>query len=166
MLTHGPMTGYRLREEIRASVGHFWQESFGQLYPTLRELEQEGLVARVGGGADRGEPVELTPAGREALRAWLAQEARSLSPERHELLLQLFFGRHADPGVIVAHLDRHRERLLQARERYRQIEQLVRAETSPDQPYWLATVRHGVLLVEAGLAWNAETAARLAEETS
>ena len=38
------MTGYGLRQAIAGSVGHFWQESFGQLYPTLRRLAQEGLV--------------------------------------------------------------------------------------------------------------------------
>lgn len=165
MLTHGPMTGYRLREEILASVGHFWHESFGQLYPTLAELESEGLVRRSGtGGATRAQPFELTDRGREDLRSWLATEAQSLSPERNELLLQLFFGRHAAPGVLAGHLRRHRERLLQAQERYRQIEQLLRAQTSPDQPYWMATVRHGLLLVDAGLTWNAETTTLLTEE--
>lgn len=165
MLTHGPMTGYRLRAEILGSVGHFWRESFGQLYPTLRELEQEGLVRRVDGttGAD---PFELTPAGRAALRDWLAQEARSLSPERNELLLQLFFGRHAAPGVVLGHLHRHREHLLQAQERYRQVEQALGAESSPDRPYWLATVRHGLHLVDAGLRWNTETTDLLREEPS
>lgn len=164
MLTHGPMTGYRLREEILRSVGHFWRESFGQLYPTLRQLEREGLVVRSGEDGDRAAPFELTPTGRDALRDWLAQEAQSLSPERNELLLQLFFGRHAAPGVLAGHLRRHRERLLQAQERYRQIEQLLRAQTSPDQPYWMATVRHGLLLVDAGLTWNAETTTLLTEE--
>lgn len=167
MLTHGPMSGYRLREEILATVGHFWHESFGQLYPTLTELEGEGLVRRAASdGATRAQPFELTVQGREALREWLATEARSLSPERNELLLQLFFGRHADRGVLVGHLRRHRERLVEARDRYRAIERALLAEDSPDQPYWLITVRHGLALVEAGLRWNAETIAHLQEDAS
>lgn len=32
------------RQEIGASVCHFWSESYGQVYPTLHELEREGLV--------------------------------------------------------------------------------------------------------------------------
>ncbi|WP_411722563.1 PadR family transcriptional regulator [Mycetocola sp.] len=32
-----PMTGYTLREEIRDTLGHFWSESFGQIYSTLAE---------------------------------------------------------------------------------------------------------------------------------
>lgn len=166
MLTHGPMSGYRLREEILASVGHFWHESFGQLYPTLTELEGEGLVRRADleGGA-RSQPFELTEQGREALRTWLATEAESLSPERNELLLQVFFGRHAAPGVLLGHLRRHRERLAEARERYLDIERVLLAEESPDSPYWLLTVRHGLTMVEAGLRWNAEATASLQEGT-
>lgn len=165
MLTHGPMSGYRLREEILASVGHFWHESFGQLYPTLTELEGEGLVRRAAlvGGA-RSQPYELTDQGRAALREWLTRQAQSLSPERNELLLQLFFGRHAEPGVLLGHLRRHRERLAEARERYRDIERALLAEDSPDRPYWLITVRHGLALLEAGLRWNDETTAHLQED--
>lgn len=163
MLTHGPMTGYRLREEIRSSVGHFWQESFGQLYPTLGRLEEEGLVRR--GGDGRGsDPFELTDAGWAELRTWLAREPESLSPDRNELLLQLFFGRHADPVALRGHLDRHRARLEEARERYEELERLVAAEDSPDRRYWLITVRHGLALVEAGLAWNADASALLDTE--
>lgn len=164
MLTHGPMSGYRMREEILASVGHFWHESFGQLYPTLTELEAEGLVRRAkGAGAARSQPFELTGEGREALREWLSSEAESLSPERNELLLQLFFGRHADPGVLLGHLRRHHDRLTEAQGRYRDIERALLAEDSPDQPYWLITVRHGLAMVDAGLRWNAETTADLQE---
>lgn len=179
MLTHGPMSGYRLREEILASVGHFWQESFGQLYPTLSELERDRLVRRSDdagtsgpsgtghtGSSARAKPYELTDRGREELRAWLATEAESLSLERNELLLQLFFGRHADPGVLLGHLRRHHERLVEAQDRYRGIEQMLLVEDSPDRPYWLMTVRHGLHLVEAGLRWNAETTAYLQEEAS
>ncbi|GAA5161266.1 PadR family transcriptional regulator [Ornithinimicrobium tianjinense] len=162
MLTHGPMTGYRLREEINGSVGHFWRESFGQLYPTLAQLEDEGLVRRT--GTTRSDPFELTDAGRGALRTWLAGEAESLTPERNELLLQLFFGREAPPGVLQGHLRRHWEALEQARSRYAALEQLVLAQDSPDRTYWLITVRHGIALVDATLAWNADASALLEED--
>lgn len=162
MLTHGPMTGYRLREEINGSVGHFWRESYGQLYPTLAQLEEEGLVRRT--GTTRSDPFDLTPAGRSALRSWLAAEAESLSPERNELLLQLFFGREAPPGVLQGHLRRHRETLQEARGRYAALERMVLAQDSPDRTYWLITVRHGIALVDAALAWHADASALLDEE--
>jgi PadR family transcriptional regulator AphA len=165
MLTLGPMTGYRLREEIRSTVGHFWQESFGQLYPALTRLEAEGL-ARRGGEGGRSDPWVITSAGRGALRDWLASEAESLSPERNELLLQLFFGRHAGPDVLQGHLARHRARLEEAQERYTELERLVSAQDSPDRTYWLITVRHGLALVAASLRWNADASALLSAEES
>ena len=40
------MTGYAVREAIRDVLGHFWNESFGQIYPTLAQLQRDGLVQR------------------------------------------------------------------------------------------------------------------------
>jgi PadR family transcriptional regulator AphA len=31
------MSGYDLGQTIRESIGHFWNESYGQIYPNLRE---------------------------------------------------------------------------------------------------------------------------------
>lgn len=163
MLTLEPMTGYGLREAIDASVGHFWQESYGQLYPTLHALEEEGLVAaeRTAGRGRRRRQYTITEAGREALRDWLGSAPESLAPNRSELLLKLFFGRHAATGVMQRHLERHRGALLASREEYRALENAVLDERSPDRPYWLATVRHGLVMVEAGLAWVDETMAEV-----
>jgi PadR family transcriptional regulator AphA len=159
MLTMGPMTGYRLREAIAESIGHFWNESFGQLYPTLHALAAEGLVESKRLDREGRSRLEyrLTDAGWEALRDWLATDAESLASSRSELLLQLFFGRHTEAAVLRRHLERHRAVLLETRMRYVAIEAAVLDERSPDRPYWLATVRHGLTLTEAGLAWVDQT---------
>src|ERR1035437_1832251 len=47
-LSVAPMTGYALREAIRDVLGHFWSESFGQIYPTLTALERNGHIRRLG----------------------------------------------------------------------------------------------------------------------
>ena len=44
LLTIEPMSGYDLGQIIRTSVGHFWRESYGQIYPNLKSLAAEGLV--------------------------------------------------------------------------------------------------------------------------
>lgn len=163
MLMAEPMTGYRLREAIAESIGHFWQESFGQLYPTLRELEQQKLVVSDRKSATGGRRIQyaITDAGRQALRAWLESDPESFASNRSELLLQLFFGRHAGPGVIRGRLERHRTGLLAARDEYRAFERLVLDDGAIDQPYWLATVRHGLAMVDASLAWVDQTIADL-----
>lgn len=87
----GPMTGYDLRGWIRDAVGHFWSESFGQIYPELKRMTAEGLVSAAA-SADGRKPYRITPAGRAALTAWLERQPQ---PEtvRSELLLKLYFGR-------------------------------------------------------------------------
>ncbi len=44
MLTMGATSGYELKQRIERSIGNFWSESYGQIYPTLKRLEREGLV--------------------------------------------------------------------------------------------------------------------------
>ena len=45
LLTIEPMSGYDLGQTIRASVGHFWNESYGQIYPNLKKLAAGGFVS-------------------------------------------------------------------------------------------------------------------------
>ena len=63
------MTGYALREAIVEVLGHFWRESFGQIYPILQKLEAEGLVACVGAegrGRRQSRKYAITETGQEA----------------------------------------------------------------------------------------------------
>lgn len=89
----GARTGYELRGWIDAAVGDFWSESFGQIYPQLRRLAGEGLVAPDAEGVEReGKPYRITAAGRAALIGWLTRPPQP-EPSRSELLLKLHFGR-------------------------------------------------------------------------
>jgi PadR family transcriptional regulator AphA len=40
----GRQSGYDMRRTIQGSVGYFWGESYGQIYPTLKRLASEGLI--------------------------------------------------------------------------------------------------------------------------
>ena len=64
MLLPGPANGYELKRRIETSVGHFWQESFGQLYPALALLERQGLVRQVAqeGARAKARRFAITPA--------------------------------------------------------------------------------------------------------
>ena len=87
----GPMTGYDLRGWIAGAIGHFWSESFGQIYPELKRMTAEGLVTAAQ-GADGRKPYRITPAGRAALTDWLERHPQA-ETVRSELLLKLYFGR-------------------------------------------------------------------------
>jgi DNA-binding PadR family transcriptional regulator len=158
MLGVAPMTGYGLRKEIAGSVGHFWQESFGQLYPTLRALVAEGLVearATRGGPGRGGATYHVTTAGRAALARWLA---RPPSPEkrRNELLLKVFFAGAAPPEVISRNLQGVAAGLRAQRKALEKIaKQLSGPELDryPDAPYWRLTLDFGSEYYRMALAW-------------
>ena len=96
-LSTGPMTGYEIRGSITGVLGHFWHESFGQIYPALSRLEAQGAVRRRSPGRTSGSVFELTRSGRGRLTALLAEPGPT-PPARNALLLRLFFGTHLPDG--------------------------------------------------------------------
>ena len=112
-----PMTGYRLRAEIVETLGHFWHESFGQVYPALSALEAQGLVEREPAPGGRGNLFRPTPAGLARLRELLAEPFQRPAP-RDPLLLHLFFGAHVEPELLRQWLTATLEEAERACERY------------------------------------------------
>jgi DNA-binding PadR family transcriptional regulator len=161
-----PMSGYDIKNLLGRTIGHFWNEGYGQIYPTLKQLSGAGLVISHvesrSGKPDR-HVYTMTEAGWEELRQWLARPVDSEHPGRSELLLKLFFGQHAPAAANLEHVRRHRQMLATLIVRYEAIEAELDAETSPDQPYWLITLRHGLAVTRASLAWCDETIHRLIE---
>ena len=65
VLVDGPLNGYQVIQEIADRTGGAWRPSPGSVYPTISQLEDEGLVE---GDDDRGRrTVRLSDAGREFL---------------------------------------------------------------------------------------------------
>ena len=155
MLTVEPMSGYDLRATIDRTVGHFWHEGYGRLYPTLKDLTAEGLVEgrTEPGRGPRRTVHRLTDTGWAELRRWLGTPPGPPQHGRDDLLLQVFFARHAPHGVLAEHVRRRREVTAALLDRYEAIEAELRRDASPDAPAWLLTVRHGVHLARASLAW-------------
>jgi len=157
MLTAAPNTGYGLRQAIAGSVGHFWQESFGQLYPALRRLAAEGLVeatATRGGPGRGGATYHVTPRGRAALAAWLAVPP-VLEPSRNELLLKVFFAGAVPPEVTSRNLDRVAAALRAQQAQLVEIAGCMdaAADHHPDEPYWRLTLDFGLEFLGTALAW-------------
>jgi DNA-binding PadR family transcriptional regulator len=161
-LSVAPLTGYQVRETIRDVLGHFWSESFGQIYPALARLEADGMIQREGGDRTGSSTFSLTPAGQERLRERLGEPLVPQAP-RNGLMLRLFFGRQLGP-------ERCRELVVEARDRANATLatfSAIRAEIAgepahaDDAPYWLVTVSAGEHAARATLAWADETIAAL-----
>ncbi|WP_155390487.1 PadR family transcriptional regulator [Catellatospora paridis] len=151
-----PMTGYALREAIRDVLGHFWSESFGQIYPALAGLEQQGLVERQGGDG-RGAVYAVTETGHARLRELLMQPIQT-GPPRNGLLLRLFFGRTLG---VAACRDLVTQAKTEAQQRLREYEALAaqvagEERHATDAPFWQLTISAGRHSAQAAIAWADE----------
>ena len=160
------MSGYDLRKTIKQSIGNFWQEGYGQIYPTLKDLTAQGLVTlelQPQTGKPNRRVYTLTEKGLSELKRWLGEPVTELSPTRNELLLKLFFGRHGKPEDNFNHLSRYRAVLEARLAQFEAIQAQVQTEPDPlgDIPYWLMTVRSAIHGLRAGIAWCDETEAAL-----
>ena len=167
LLSLGPKTGYELRKLSELSIQHFWRESYGQIYPSLKQLEERGWATRrveEGQGRPDRQVYALTETGEEALRAWAAVPARPEVP-RNELLLKTFFGRMAPAGVLLKEIEEHRRRFVEELKGYEATEEQIRAEHPGhrDLPYWLMTLSYGKRYTQAEIAWCDEAAGQLKE---
>jgi len=106
MIALGNQTGYDIKRIVDKSTRHFWSASYGQIYPELRRLEEQGLVegkSEPTGGRART-VYTLTPAGRAALSDWLEPEGELPFEVRDEGMLRLFFSDFGTPEQRVANL--------------------------------------------------------------
>jgi PadR family transcriptional regulator, regulatory protein AphA len=93
MVALGPKSGYDIKQMADGSTRHFWQISYGQIYPELKALEKSGLVqgAQAARGSRQRTLHQLTPTGKEALTDWVSDSTVSPVELRDEMLLKLFF---------------------------------------------------------------------------
>lgn len=152
------LSGYDMRKAIRSSVGFFWNESYGQIYPTLKRLVAEGLI-EPGSPAPLGRKqrrvYRLTEPGRARLQQWLALPFHN-DPPRNEFLLKLFFGREAAPGVSIGHVRDFQARNRRMLATLQEIEASARAGSPPNPhfPYWMLTLTLGKALTQGALDWG------------
>jgi PadR family transcriptional regulator AphA len=165
MLSLAAMSGYDLKKTIGWSIGHFWNESYPQIYPVLKQLTQEGLTTDVlekqEGRPDR-HVYSLTEKGWDELRQWLTEPFES-QVERNELLLKLMFGGYVPATMNTKHIERHRAIQVERLHIYEQTEAQLRATQAnhPLLPYWLMTLSYGKHVAQALLNWCDETLAAL-----
>ena len=164
LLTIESMSGYDLGQTIRDSIGHFWNESYGQIYPNLKRLAAGGFVTskieRQKSRPDR-HIYSITKKGRERLAKWLSVPPQSEIP-RNEMLLKLFFGVQNSPEVSVEYVERMLENERGLLERFRKIHVAITSNKQyPDTPYWKMAARFGEIELEAHLRWGEETLTEL-----
>ncbi len=94
LLQEGPMHGYQMIQELEAKSAGRWRPSAGSVYPTLQQLEDEGLVRSQ--ELDGRRTYSLTDEGRAFVAAnptggtpWIDGDAGAEAVDLRRLTMQL-----------------------------------------------------------------------------
>jgi DNA-binding PadR family transcriptional regulator len=163
MLSLAPRSGYDIKQVVDRSTRFFWAASYGQIYPELRRLENEGLIegedAPSGGRSRR--VYRLTKAGGEALREWLFGSTVTIEL-RDESLLRLFFADFLPREEALLLLEGRKRGHEQYLEVLREIERLPGGK---DPDFVDLVLQWGIEFNEWGIQWCEKHLERLSNET-
>lgn len=169
LLRFKPMSGYDLRQTIPESIGNFWTLSFGQIYPALAQMYDDGWVTRTSTDTGKRERhvYAVTPVGLEALHRWLRSDLPASAP-RNELLLRLFVGGSLEPDALRAQVTEIRAQHAARVEAFdTHVAAVVEARRGQAHfAAWRATARYGRALSAATVAWADETLAEWPDATA
>ena len=160
ILSFGRMSGYDIKKFYEQSVASFWNESYGQIYPILKRLAQEGLatksIQKQEGKPDR-HIYAITEKGRDELQRWLI-EPIGRHVGRHEIILKLIFGKQISVADNIRQIEafQHRQyKELIALEALKKQFQKDNAE-NPNQPFWELAFDYGKHVNRAYIQWAEE----------
>ncbi|HEY1389208.1 MAG TPA: PadR family transcriptional regulator [Ktedonobacterales bacterium] len=108
-----PMSGYDIKRAFDRSLATYWNAGNSQIYTTLKTLAARKLVSSEiiqQEGRPNRRVYSLTPAGRAALDAWLAEPVPSRFT-KDEFLTRLFFCGQTSDAIALRHLEEHEEAL-------------------------------------------------------
>jgi PadR family transcriptional regulator, regulatory protein AphA len=162
MVSREPRSGYEIKALVDETTRFFWAASYGQIYPELKHLSEEGLIE--GADAPRGERKRtvyaITDAGTEALKEWLRRPPQTFEM-REEGLLKLFFSGVLPPAEASETLRWMREQRLGVAARLRAMEPKAAQKLEQDDPYPLIVLQGGIEFNEWFADWCERMEARL-----
>lgn len=141
---------------MQQSTQNFWNESNGQIYPTLAKLNTEKLITcKHEQSGEKGKKIyKITKAGTAKFKQWLKQDVE-YSPMRSEILLKLFFGENVDTENSLKLLNRHKQILESKLEICKTVEKHLKnlVDTGEHPVYYLITVKFGSTIIPAEIKW-------------
>lgn len=168
VLTLRPRTGYDIKKFCDNHLSFIWSENYGQIYPVLKQLEDEDLVIKQTEYIE-GKPSKniytITEKGRASLNEWVQLPEEPIT-FRSELLLKLFFGSEVPLSSIIEKLERKRESEIRTLDHQEGIRQLLESKLKDrnETDLWWVIFRHGQLLSRATIAWCEESIRFLQEK--
>ena len=167
LLNHEELTGYDIKKRIDGAIRFFWNGSFGNIYPALKELEEDKLVKshNASEGARERIAYHITAKGKKSLENWLKEE-RVCNELRYETLLKLFFAGASDRETALRNIEVFEEEIKQDLQILKMhCKALEPIKEEEDHLYYYLTALFGAETYEAYLKW-CEKAKKMLEQQS
>jgi PadR family transcriptional regulator, regulatory protein AphA len=162
LLSESPLSGYQMKQLIDIRFRFFWNESYGQLYPTLKELKARGLIEELGGtavsNARAQRTYQISEEGVASLKEWLEKPPEK-ETVRLEILLKMYFSNLVPPEVMAGHIrafQESHERDLQMLNLFQHELEAI-ADQDPNHPHVLSVINFGQKVNQAYVDWSRET---------
>ena len=149
-LLEGAKSGWDLAEQIKETIGNFWNVSRSQIYRELRTLEEDGLVTGSRRGARDRRTYKITARGRTIFSDWITKEpGREIY--RYPLLLTTWFSDHIPEEQFEWFTRLHRAQHEKQLERYRSVLASMSKGEIDSGP--ARSLRFSILYEEALITW-------------
>ena len=168
LLSHEDMTGYDIKKRIDGAISFFWKGSFGNIYPTLKDLETAKMITRTESSAGGREKIayHITKEGKDALGAWIREEQAS-NEIRYETLLKLFFGGAGNKQVSIHNIEVFEKKVQNDLDMLTDYcGTLENHLDNEDHMYYYLTVSFGIETYKAYLTWCEKAKGILLQQTA
>ena len=113
LLQEERLSGYDMKRIIETRMSFFWQESYGQIYPELGKMKEEGLIAICDiepAGDKKREKTKyvITPKGQMELKKWMEAENEK-DTTRSEFLLKMYLSTDKNVEEMRKHIHKFKE---------------------------------------------------------
>jgi len=158
LLSHEPSSGYEIKKRVEYSISYFWDISYGQIYPTLRKLEEEGFAIKEIEEGDKGpsrKRYSITENGRKELQKWLHKPEE----KEYEILLKMFFGAYLSPEENIRKIKefsaRRAQEIIELERSKKELSYVV--DKDKDHLYFLLVALFGIYSYKVQLKWSEMT---------
>jgi PadR family transcriptional regulator AphA len=167
LLSRNQMTGYDIKKAVQNRMSYFWDLSYGQIYPTLQQLEKQGQITRKTEISDHGpnrKIYTITDTGTKELQAWLTKPAKK-EVHKYEFLLKLIFGDQSLPELNRKHIEEFKDRNSKIFQTMLAFEKSLKPiiNQSESHFYVMLTITLGKSISKASVEW-ADNALKMLQE--
>lgn len=162
-------SGYDIKKFCDSSIGYFWNENYGHIYPVLQRMEDEELITKEVKQTE-GRPSKnvysITQKGRDELQEWLMLPEEQ-EPIRSEFLLKMFLSKDISTEKIIEKLKIIKVKSEEELKQYSEIADMLSVQLKnadkKSVTLYLSTVNYGKKIEEAKIRWYEETIKELEE---